>query len=129
MQQAVNIMWFRRDLRLSDNAALYYALKDELPVIPIFIFDTNILDDLEDKRDRRVEFIRDALLDMQDVLKDHNTSLQVFYNTPQQAFNQLVKQYAIQKVFANEDYEQYAIDRDASISALLKKAQCCIKPL
>lgn len=121
MQQPVNIMWFRRDLRLNDNAALYYALKNELPVIPIFIFDTNILDDLEDKKDRRLTFIRAALLNMQEVLKQHNTSLQVLYDTPQNAFVQLAKQYTIQKVFANEDYEQYAIDRDAAVSALLKK--------
>src|SRR6478735_1479264 len=127
MQQTVNIMWFRRDLRLTDNAALYYALKDEQNVIPIFIFDTNILDDLEDKKDRRVEFIREALLDMQDVLKPYNTSLQVFFGTPQQAFSQLVKKYIIQKVFANEDYEQYAIDRDESISALLNKHKAILK--
>ena len=56
-KQKVNICWFRRDLRLQDNAALYYALKDTLPVIPIFIFDKAILDLLEDKTDRRVEFI------------------------------------------------------------------------
>jgi len=47
-------MWFRRDLRLVDNAALYYALKDAIPVVPLFIFDRNILDKLEDKADRRV---------------------------------------------------------------------------
>ena len=58
-------MWFRRDLRLNDNAALYHALKSEYHVLPVFIFDKNILDDLEDKKDMRVEFIRDALEEMQ----------------------------------------------------------------
>src|SRR5213075_1244282 len=71
--------------------------------------------------DRRVEFIRDALLDMEDELKKHKSSLQVFYDTPHGAFAQLLKKYNVQKVFANEDYEQYAIDRDKEISTLLKK--------
>src|ERR1700759_807444 len=106
MQQLVNIMWFRRDLRLTDNAALYYALKGSHPVIPIFIFDKNILDDLEDKKDRRVEFIREALVDMETELNSHKTSLQVFYDTPYNAFTKLLKKYSIQKVFTNEDYEQ-----------------------
>ena len=60
MKPQVNIMWFRRDLRLDDNAALYHALKDSNPVIPVFIFDKNILDDLEEKADRRFQFIHDA---------------------------------------------------------------------
>ena len=121
MSTPVNIMWFRRDLRLNDNAALYYALKEKNPVIPIFIFDKNILDDLEDKKDRRIEFIRNALLDMNDALAKHDASLEVFYDTPKAAFTELVKKYTIEKVFTNEDYEQYAIDRDIEIAALLKQ--------
>ncbi|MEO8712221.1 MAG: deoxyribodipyrimidine photo-lyase [Parafilimonas sp.] len=127
MPGAINIIWFRRDLRLHDNAALYYALKDGNPVIPVFIFDKNILDDLEDKKDRRVEFIREALVDMQTELEKHTTSLQVFYNTPQDAFTKLLKKYTIEKVFTNEDYEQYAIDRDQQISTLLKKHDAELK--
>ena len=61
MKPAVNIFWFRRDLRLYDNAGLYHALKADLPVLPIFIFDRNILDQLENKKDARVEFIHRAL--------------------------------------------------------------------
>jgi deoxyribodipyrimidine photo-lyase len=127
MQQPVNIMWFRRDLRLDDNAALYHALKDQNSVIPIFIFDKNILDDLEDKKDRRVEFIRDALTDMQEELEKHNSTLQVFYDTPHSTFTKLLEKYSIQKVFTNEDYEQYAIDRDAAITSLLKKHDAALK--
>lgn len=119
--ETVNIMWFRRDLRLNDNAALYYALKDKNPVVPVFVFDKNILDDLEDKKDMRLEFIREALAEMNDGLKKHKSSLQVFYDTPKGAFTKLLKQYAIEKVFTNEDYEQYAIDRDMEIGNLLKK--------
>ena len=66
--QKVNIFWFRRDLRLHDNAGLYHALKGNYPVVPVFIFDTNILDKLEEKKDRRVEFIRNALMEMQEEL-------------------------------------------------------------
>ncbi len=127
MQQLVNVIWFRRDLRLDDNAALYYALKDKNPAIPVFIFDKNILDDLEDKKDRRVEFIREALVEMQDKLKQHKSSLQVFYDTPQNVFSKLMKHYTIEKVFANEDYEQYAIDRDAAIAKLLKEHNAELK--
>jgi len=114
-----NIMWFRRDLRLHDNAALYHALKGNNPVIPVFIFDTNILGDLEDKKDRRVEFIRNALLEMQQELEKIGSSLQVFYGTPAQAFKELLAKHKIEKVFTNRDFEQYALDRDAEITALL----------
>ena len=120
-------MWFRRDLRLHDNAALYYALKSNNPVIPVFIFDKNILDDLEEKKDRRVEFIREALFEMQEILKKHNSSLEVFYYTPINAYKTLTKKYTIETVFANEDYEQYAIDRDAAIIDHLKKHNATIK--
>lgn len=124
---SVNIVWFRRDLRLHDNAALYHALKSNNPVIPIFIFDKNILDDLEDKKDRRIEFIREALIEMQETLKKHKSSLEVYYDTPVNVYKQLVKKYTIETVFANEDYEQYAIDRDAAIIDLLKNHNAELK--
>jgi len=117
----INIVWFRRDLRLTDNAALYHALKSENPVLPIFIFDKNILDKLEDKADRRVEFIHAALAEMQQKLVSMGSSLQVFYTTPLEAFKQILSLYTIEKVFANHDYEQYAIDRDAQINELLQQ--------
>lgn len=114
-------MWFRRDLRLADNAALYYALKSGQPVLPIFIFDRNILDDLKNKNDRRVSFIHQTLTSLQDQLIKMNSSLEIFYATPIEAFQQLLKKYSIQKVFTNQDYEQYAIDRDALINDYLKE--------
>ena len=112
-------MWFRRDLRLIDNAALYHALKSNNPIVPVFIFDKNILDDLEDKKDRRVEFIRLALEDMQTVLEKMGSSLQVHYGAPEEVFNTLLEEYNIEKVFTNHDYEQYAIDRDIAITGIL----------
>ncbi|WP_153799531.1 cryptochrome/photolyase family protein [Foetidibacter luteolus] len=117
----VNIAWFRRDLRLDDNAALYHALKSPHPVIPVFIFDRNILDDLEEKKDRRVEFIREALLEMQEELKKYDSSLEVYYGKPVNVYEELLDTYEIETVFANEDYEQYALDRDAAVQKLLHK--------
>ena len=61
MSKEVSIFWFRRDLRLEDNVGLFYALSENENVLPIFIFDKNILDKLEDKYDRRVHFILQAL--------------------------------------------------------------------
>ncbi len=116
----VSIMWFRRDLRLEDNAALYHALKSGNEIVPLFIFDKNILDDLEEKKDRRIAFIYNALQDMQSVLKKRNSSLEVYYGKPEDVFTKLLEKYAIKIVFANEDYEQYAIDRDDQICNLLQ---------
>lgn len=116
----VNIIWFRRDLRLHDNAALYHALKSNHPVIPVFIFDTNILNDLEDKKDKRVEFIHDAVCGMQQQLVAMQSSMEVYYDKPIAAFKKLLEKYSIEKVFTNHDYEQYAIDRDKQIEELLK---------
>ena len=119
--QTVNIFWFRRDLRLQDNAGLYHALKSEHPVVPIFIFDKNILDKLGDKADRRVEFIHTAIEELQEQLKKISSSQEVFYDTPAEAFKKLLKKYTIEKVFANHDYEPYALERDKSIAEQLKE--------
>ncbi|HCX75284.1 MAG TPA: deoxyribodipyrimidine photolyase, partial [Algoriphagus sp.] len=59
--QKITIFWFRRDLRLEDNTGLYYALQQEENVLPLFIFDSNILDKLEDKQDARVQFIHEQI--------------------------------------------------------------------
>jgi deoxyribodipyrimidine photo-lyase len=121
MSQLINIFWFRRDLRLSDNAALYAALKTGRPVLPIFIFDTKILEQLENKEDRRVKFIQQSLQEIQKELIKKGTSLQVLHCCPTKAFQLLLSQYQIEKVFANEDYEPYAIQRDEEVALLLKK--------
>jgi len=117
----ISIMWFRRDLRLDDNAALYYALRSGDAVLPIFIFDKNILDDLEDKHDRRIQFIYSALLEMQATLEKHKSSIEVYYGAPLAVYESLLEKYAIKTVYANEDYEQYAINRDNEISKLLRR--------
>ncbi len=120
MKTAINIIWFRRDLRLADNAALYHALKAGLPVLPIFIFDRNILDKLDDKADRRVEFIHAALSGMQQQLIQLGSSLEVFYGFPEAVFDALTNKYRVNAVFTNHDYEPYALQRETIISQLLQ---------
>jgi deoxyribodipyrimidine photo-lyase len=120
MKQPLNIFWFRRDLRLQDNAGLYHALKDGKPVLPIFIFDRNILDELEDKSDRRVEFIHLVLQDIQKQLLKIGSTLDVRYGTPVEVYKELLSEYHIGKVFTNHDYEPYAKQRDGEIEKLLK---------
>ncbi len=126
MKPAVNIFWFRRDLRLHDNAGLFHALKDAHPVLPIFIFDTNILNELAGNpgetavADRRVEFIHLALQDMQQQLVKIGSTMDVRYGNPLAVFNTLLQEYQVEKVFTNHDYEPYAKKRDESIASLLK---------
>lgn len=119
MSERVNVFWFRRDLRLNDNVALYHALNCKLPVLPIFIFDTDILTELDDKNDRRVSFIHQHLLFIQKQLETFESSLEVFHSTPLEAFNKIVRRYEVQNVFTNHDYEPYARERDARIEKFL----------
>lgn len=115
-QQTV-LFWFRRDLRLQDNTGLYHALKENDAVVPIFIFDTEILDNLEDKADARVEFIHQALEGMQEELTAAGSSLYILHGKPLEIF-QTLKPKA---VYANHDYEPYARKRDDHIKNLLEK--------
>lgn len=122
MTKKINIFWFRRDLRLNDNHALYKALQSDLPVLPIFIFDTDILDKLENKADARVAFIYHEIKSIKEKLQALGASLQVFYSLPKMAFAELVGKYEINTVYANKDYEPYGIDRDKNIELFLQKA-------
>ena len=117
----VNIFWFRRDLRLFDNHGLFRALISGKPVVPVFIFDKNILDGLHDKNDKRVTFIYNSLLKLQEGIKKNNSSLYILYDTPLNAFKKLANEFKINEVFANHDYEPYAINRDEEISIFLRK--------
>ncbi len=117
---SVNVFWFRRDLRLDDNHGLSQALQAGLPVLPIFIFDRNILDKLQDSDDARVGFIHQCLIDMDRQLTAHQGGLLVIHDTPQQAFKQITQQYRVEQVFCNHDYEPYANTRDQSIKNFLK---------
>ncbi|MEO6330641.1 MAG: deoxyribodipyrimidine photo-lyase [Ginsengibacter sp.] len=119
--KAVNIFWFRRDLRLFDNAGLYHALKQNIPIVPIFIFDKNILDKLEDKSDRRLTFIHSVITELQNELTKAGSSLEVYYGFPEKVFDQLMWKYDIKEVFASADYEPYAIERDNAVKNILYK--------
>ncbi len=116
----INIFWCRRDMRLEDNAALHHALKREFPVLPVFILDKEILDKLEDRKDSRVTFIMETLQQMQEKLVAEGSSLKVLNSTPILAFNDLLKEFDIDCVFTNTDYEPYAKERDQKIEALLQ---------
>ena len=120
-QKAINVFWFRRDLRLDDNAGFYEALKEGLPVLPIFIFDPEILDSLP-KDDARVTFIFETLQNMRDELqKAHKSSLAMYHDKPLSVFKNLAEDYKISKVFTNRDYEPYAKERDESVEKFLKQ--------
>lgn len=119
MKTKLNLFWFRRDLRLIDNHGLYEALQSELPVLPIFIFDTEILNQLENKEDKRVDFIFQALEKLNEYLEKQGKSIQIFYGKPLEIYENLSQQYEIGNVFCNEDYEPYAIKRDQDIKDFL----------
>ncbi|MGB5609856.1 cryptochrome/photolyase family protein [Eudoraea sp.] len=120
MQGKVSIFWFRRDLRLHDNAGLYNALKGSHPVLPIFIFDTEILQSLPEN-DARVTFIYDSLQEMRKKMKEQcQSSIGIYYGNPLDIFKNLINQYDIQNVYTNRDYEPYAQKRDNEIAQELK---------
>ncbi|RYF90918.1 MAG: deoxyribodipyrimidine photo-lyase [Chitinophagaceae bacterium] len=121
MKPAINLFWFRRDLRLQDNTGLYHALRSGVPVLPIFIFDTLILNQLENKKDARVQFIYDTLKQIKNELELHKCSLYVFHGSPMEAFKKLTATYNIEAVFTNNDYEPYAIQRDNAVKDFLQK--------
>ena len=117
--QKTSIFWFRRDLRLDDNIGLSEALKSDEKVIPIFIFDRDILDHLEDKYDRRVDYIHQALEKINQELKEFGSSLLTFHGKPLDVFKQLEKDFEIKSVFCNRDYEPAAIKRDDKVKDFL----------
>ncbi|MFM9985538.1 MAG: cryptochrome/photolyase family protein [Flavobacteriales bacterium] len=121
MKAKVSVYWMRRDLRLDDNAALWKALKSGNPVMVVFIFDKNILDKLTNKKDARVTFIHNRLQEIQKDLNDLGSNLFTFYSNPIEVFTHLVQEYDVKAVFANRDYEPYALERDKSIYELLDK--------
>lgn len=121
MKQPLNIFWFRRDLRLDDNLGFYEALKAEKPVLPIFIFDSEILEKLPHD-DARVTFIYETLQNMRDTLqKEHESSIAMFHGKPIDIYKQLIEEYNIHSVYTNHDYEPYAKERDDEIKLVLEE--------
>lgn len=115
-----SIFWFRRDLRLEDNKGLYHALKEENNIIPLFIFDTDIIESLPEN-DPRVNFIYQNLSKMEEVLKKKGKHLVVHRGKPIEILQKLLKDYAIKSVYTNIDHEPYGIKRDNEIAGMLKE--------
>jgi deoxyribodipyrimidine photo-lyase len=117
----ISLCWFRRDLRVEDQTALFYALQQEEQVLPLFIFDRHILDALEDKTDARVSFIYNQIASLKAFFEKHGSSMLVKYGHPEQIFQELVQEFEVQTVYTNRDYEPYAQSRDTQVEALLTK--------
>ncbi|WP_276370405.1 deoxyribodipyrimidine photo-lyase [Chryseolinea sp. H1M3-3] len=117
------IWWIRRDIRLEDNTALFHALKENKKVLPLFIFDSNILGLLEDKTDKRVDFIHQSLALLKNKLEKLSSSLLVLYGNPVDIFKIITPT----AVYANHDYEPYGIKRDAAVASVLNKKDVLFK--
>ena len=120
------LVWFRRDLRNYDHAALYYALKDARQVHCVFVFDTEILDPLAERRDRRVEFIWLSVEELAQSLKAMGAGLQVLVGRARQEIPALADKLGAQAVYANHDYEPKAIERDAEVGRRLERTGCVL---
>ena len=126
MNNYFSVFWFRRDLRLEDNLGLNAALLSGLKVIPIFIFDTEIINKLE-KNDLRIKMIHAALVKLNDAMLGNRCNVGMYLGNPKAVFESLLKNYKIKIVFTNHDYEPYAIKRDKSIKSFLEKKNVTFK--
>ena len=115
-----SIFWFRRDLRIDDNPGLYEALANSKNVIPIFIFDTNIIDNLPSD-DNRIKFIWHSLSLLNERLKEVGSKLNVFKGNPLEVFKKIILKYRLTSVYVNRDYEKYSIKRDKEINTFLNE--------
>ena len=113
------IFWFRRDLRLSDDRGLAEATRQARRVIPLFVFDTNILDDLDSRQDRRVTFIHESIRELQQMLRDMGSDLVVLHGNPEEAVPRFADRVNADAVFTNRDYEPYAAARDEQLRQAL----------
>ncbi|PQJ72114.1 cryptochrome/photolyase family protein [Polaribacter butkevichii] len=126
MSEKITIFWFRRDLRLNDNCGLFHALKSSKKVLPIFIFDKEILRKL-DKEDSRVSFIHQEIKNTNKQLQEIGSSLDVYYGNPIDIYKSLLEKHTIERVYTNHDYEPYAIKRDLEIKEFLTSKNILFK--
>jgi deoxyribodipyrimidine photo-lyase len=117
--EKINLFWFRRDLRLDDNCGLFHALESGLPVLPLFILDTNLTDELP-RDDPRISFILETLTSINHKLNKYGSSLYILKGEPLAVWKTLITSFDIDSVYVNKDYEPYAIERDSSVKNLLK---------
>lgn len=115
----ISVFWFRRDLRLDDNTALINALSGKNQVLPIFIFDENIIGELA-KDDARISFIYSQLFDIDKELKDIGSGIKIYKGKPLEVWKSILNDYDVEEAFANADYEPYALKRDGTIDGLLR---------
>jgi deoxyribodipyrimidine photo-lyase len=120
VSKKVSIFWFRRDLRLDDNVGFSKALEGEFPILPIFIFDTEILSELPED-DARVTFIHETLQGMRSELQEAGSSLAIYKGKPKDVFKEILSEFEVQNVITNRDYEPYAKSRDKEISKFLSE--------
>lgn len=119
MKDKVIVFWFRRDLRLDDNVGFYQALRNDVPVLPIFIFDSEILENLP-KNDARVNFIHEQIQKLSNQLStNYGSGIAQYHGTPENIFKKLLNDYQVESVYTNHDYEPYAKKRDGKIKELL----------
>jgi deoxyribodipyrimidine photo-lyase len=123
VKEEISVCWFRRDLRLDDNAALYEALRGPYPVLPLFIFDTKILKKLSNQEDPRVTFIHHTLQEIHSELATQGSTIAVKYGTPEEVWIQILKNYNVKAVYTNHDYEPNAIERDDALAEYLASEQ------
>lgn len=117
----VNLFWFRRDLRLNDNAGLYHALKSGNPVLPVFIFDTNILDKISDRTDARVSYIHNCIQQIHSELQKYSTTILIRIGDPVKEMSKLVEEFPVETIYTNHDFESYAIIRDANVGRMVSQ--------
>ena len=118
--EARALVWFRRDLRDYDHAALYHALKSADRVYCAFVFDTDILDRLADKADRRVEFIHASVVELKAALRAAGGDLTVLHGPAREEIPRLARELSVDAVYSNRDYEPAAVARDAEVAAALQ---------
>ena len=121
-----SLVWFRRDLRSFDHAALYAALKENTSTYCVFVFDTTIIQGLP-KHDRRVQFIHESVKELADSLEKMGGSLIVRAGDPCLIIPQLAAELDAKNVYINHDYEPQAITRDEKIKSLLNTFNCDLK--
>jgi deoxyribodipyrimidine photo-lyase len=121
----INIVWLRRDLRLDDNTGLNSALNSGMPVLIVFIFDTNITDDLLTD-DPVISFIYENLVSINSELKKTGSSICILKGDPVRIWEELIISFDIKTVFINKDYEPYSIQRDNAIEAILNNKQITV---
>lgn len=126
MNNGLAVFWFRRDLRTFDNTALNAALASGYKVLPIFIFDNEISNDLP-KDDARISFIYNTLRNLEEEFKKVGASIVVRKGNVIQVWQDLLKEFPIKKVFINKDYEPYAIKRDLAVQNLLSTQQISLQ--